>query len=411
MPSVCLYFKIHQPYQLKKYAVQDIGSNHNYEDMVADEANINRVSDESYLRTNNLILELIKSTNKRFKVSYSISGTTLDLLQKYRPDVIESFKELIDTGCVEILAETYFHSLSFLYSKKEFERQVKKHSELVQHLFGKKTSVFRNTELIYNNQLAAHIASLGYKGILCEGVDRLLNGRSPNKVYASTGIETDFTLLLRNAGLSDDIAFRFGEENWNEHPLTAEKFAEWIHKHTEDTKLLNLFMDYETFGIHKKDTTGIFDFLQALPHEILKNESWKFNTPSEAIDAYFPEDFYNVAQTISWKDKSKECCVWCENMMQNNTLKKIYSLEKMVSQSSDEKLKEMWGRLQAADYFYFMADESCHHQWYHNHNHYQSAKEVYHSYTNILTDFEITLIQKALKTTQPFHNTSVGVLY
>ncbi len=411
MPSVCLYFKIHQPYQLKKYNVTEIGNSHCYEDAVADEANINVVSDESYVRTNRLIYEVIQSANKQLKVNYSISGLTLDLFKKYRPDILESIRLLINTGCVEILGETYYHSLSFLYSKKEFERQVKKHSKLVEDLFGVKPLVFRNTELVYNNQLAKNIAELGFKGILCEGIDRLLNGRSANKLYAAPGIENNFTLLLRNVGLSDDIAFRFGEQHWKEHPLTAEKFAEWIHNHAEDTQGINLFMDYETFGVHKHESTGVFDFLKALPGTILANPLWKFSTASELIDEYFPADIYDVPKTISWKDKSKECCVWCENMMQNNTLKKIYSLENMVLQSNDEKLKDIWGRLQSADYFYFMADDSCQHQWYSNHNNYQSAQEVYQSYKNILTDFEIILIQKALSAAQPSYYTSTGILY
>lgn len=411
MPSLCLYFKVHQPYSLKPYHAAEIDKVHCYEDAIADKNNINKVADECYLPANKILLEAIKASGNHFKVAFSISGVTIELLQKYRPDVLDSFRELVDTGCADIIGETYYHSLSFLHSEKEFERQVLKHRESIENIFGIPPVVFRNTELIYNNQLAATIAALGFKGILCEGIDRLLQGRNENKLYAAPGIENDFSVLLRNMQLSDDIAFRFAEEGWDKHPLTAGKFAEWIFLHPADTQVINIFLDYETFGIHKPAVTGIFDFLKALPAAMLNNSEWKFSTPAEAVDEYYPTDIYDVEKTISWKDQEKESCVWCENMMQNNTLKKVYSLARLVMQSDDEHIKNTWGRLQAADYFYYMNDSACSGISRRYQNPFSSAQQVFQYYSRILTDFEISLIKKALGRNAAFQYSSVGLLY
>lgn len=407
MPALCVYFKVHQPYRLKKYSVEEISTSHCYENAAADEASINEIADTCYLPANDIILSAIKKHDKNFKVSFSISGTTIELLQRYRPDVIVSFKSLVETGCVEILAETYFHSLSSLHSKDEFKRQVQKHTRAIKNIFGYNPRVFRNTELIYNNSIAKQVADLGYAGILCEGVERLLCGRNINKLYAVPGLE-NFGLLLRNASLSDDIAFRFDDINWSEHPLTAEKFAEWMHAHPLDTEAINLFFDYETFGAHKKKDSGIFDFLEALPAAVLANDAFYFSTPGAVMENNIPSDVYDVQQTISWSDREKQCCVWCENMMQNNTLKKIYSLEKIVNESGDLRMRDVWGRLQAADYFYYMADKHDAGKYI---NPFDSAEEVFGYYNNIVTDFEITLIQKELEKNKQQFYPHKGTLY
>lgn len=392
--TVCLYFKVHLPFSLKAYTQQQVGLSHCYEDTVTDEMVMNKLADECYLPANKVILSIIQRAAGSFKISFSISGTALELMLQYRQDVIESFRELVKTGYVEILAETYYNSLSFLYSKKEFDRQLEKHGLLIQKLFQFHTAVFRNTELIHNDKLAAHISELGYKGVLCEGSAKILKGRTPNKLYASPG-NGDFGLLLRNPRLSDDIAFRFDDKGWAEYPLTAGKFAEWIHSHPEDTEVINLFMDYETFGIHKKPDTGIFDFLNALPEEVLKKDGFTFSTPSDIINDYYPRDIYHVPDIISWDDHSASCCIWSENAKQNNTLKKIYALEKLVQQSDDNNLRETWGRLQAADYVYFMSDNnrnSCKYL-----NPFNSPQEVYDYFKNIMTDMEISLVNEQLR--------------
>ncbi|MEO6719178.1 MAG: glycoside hydrolase family 57 protein [Ferruginibacter sp.] len=410
MPSITLYFKIHQPYSLVEYGFNDIEVQHSYNDLEATKKNISHIADECYLPSNKILLELLRSSNEKFKIAFSISGITLEILEQYRPDVLKSFRRLVRTGCVEILAETYYNSLSWLHSKKEFERQVAKHDVAVKRLLGTAPVVFRNTELIYSNELAKYIANLGYKGILCEGLQRILKNRTPNQVYASPG-NGDFGVLLRNVNLSDDIAFRFDDVNWNEYPLTAEKFAQWIHSHHGAETNINLFMDYETFGIHKKKETGIFDFLKAFPEKVLADDNFKFTTPSEVLQYNYPKDIYDVPTTISWEDKSKENCVWCENTQQNNTLKKIYSIENTVYANGDDANIETWGRLQCADYIYNMNVESPgHKQNIGSEATSQSAATAYRNYTNILTDFEVTLIRNNLKKYKQ-HSTLINNLY
>jgi alpha-amylase len=413
MPSISFCFRVHQPYRLKKYEFKNIGLQHSYDDAAANAAAINTVADECYLPANEIILSQIKKSDGKFRVAFSISGTVLELLQHYRPDVIDSFKKLIQTGCVEILAETYNNSLSWLHTKKEFTAQIEKHGLLVKELFNVQPLIFRNTELIYNNELANFIATAGYKGILCEGLNKILKGRTANQTYTAPG-NGDFGLLLRNVELSDDIAFRFGEIGWSQHPLTAEKFAEWIHRHTSaDTCNINMFFDYETFGIHKKKGTGIFDFLQHLPNAVLANPEFKFKTPTEALDNCYPKDVYDVSKTISWEDKTNDCCLWTDNVMQHNTIRKIYSLENMVLKSENEKTIDTWRKLQSADYFYFMsAHQRCEGDAYHLLNPFACPKEAYDTYNNILTDFEISIIKTGIKSTQvKFSNSPQSFLY
>lgn len=396
MPTVSLSFKIHIPYRLQQINPGTIGNCTNYFDSIANKLAADKFSDECYLPANKILHSLIKSNNGKFRIAFSISGTAIELLQEFRPDVIQSFRQLAKTGCVDFFAETYYNSLSWLHSKNEFHRQVEKHHDLVSELFGIEPTVFRNTELIYNNDLAKFIAAMGYKGILCEGLERILQGRTPNHIYAAPG-NGDFGVLLRNVPLSDDIAFRFDNPDWNEQPLTAEKYAGWLHSQKENISNINLFFDYETFGIHKKADTGIFEFLENLPSNVLANENWKFVTPSEAIDIGYPKDIYNVPQTISWEDKGKECCVWCENVMQNNTLRKIYSIETMVKKSNIPGAIERWGRLQGADHFYFMCDDGrASNDTYRLLNPFRNAEEAYKNYKNAVTDFEIKIIQKGL---------------
>ena len=401
MTSVCLYFKVHQPYRFKKYQLEDITVCNNYEDRIADEENIIRLADNCYLPANEILYRRIVEQQGKFTVSFSVSGIILELFMKYRPDVIKSFKKLAATGCVEFLAETYYHSLSSLHSQAEFKRQVSMHTELVTRLFGIAPKVFRNTELIHSNRIAGHVASMGFKGILCEGIERILQGRTANQVYAVPDV-TELGLLLRNAALSDDIAFRFDDQNWNEHPLTADKFVDWLCSHPEDTEVINLFMDYETFGIHKKKESGIFDFLDTLPVVVSERNELRFATPSEILEDHLPRHTYDVPQTISWEDNSDASCVWCENMMQNNTLKKIYSIEAMALDSDCEKSVDMWGRLQSADHFYYMAEKTDKTEVVKYLNPFTTPREAYQSYTNLVTDFEISLIKKQVNRYKKF---------
>ncbi len=396
MASVSLSFKVHIPYRLKKFTPEAVGIYDSWLDEQSCKSAVNKLADECYLPTNMIISSLINEQKGNFKVAFSFSGTVLELLQKHRPDVIKSFKLLVNTGCVEIFSETYYHSLSWLHSTNEFKRQVQQHDELIKLLFGVEPSVFRNTELIYSNELAKFIAEMGYKGILCEGLERILNGRTPNQIYAAPG-NGDFGLLLRNVRLSDDIAFRFDDLTWNEQPLTAVKYAGWLHNQKENIYSVNLFFDYETFGIHKTADTGIFEFLKYLPAAILADENWKFVTPSEALENGYPKDIYDVPHTISWEDKEMLSCVWSENVMQNNTLRKIYSLENMVNDSTMPGAMEWWGSLQSADHFYYMCNDGrTENDTYRLLNPFASGEEAFENYKNAVADFEIKLIQRGL---------------
>jgi alpha-amylase len=396
MPSVSLSFKVHIPYRLKKFAAGSVGAYETWFDEQACRSAVDKLADECYLPANQVIHSLIRENKTKFNIAFSISGTAIELLQKHRPDVINSFRQLAKTGCVEFFSETYYHSLSWLHSKNEFQRQVQLHHDLIRLLFGIEPVVFRNTELIYNNELAKLISEMGYKGILCEGLETILNGRSPNHTYASPG-NGDFGLLLRNVRLSDDIAFRFDDSGWNEQPLTAEKYAGWLHNQHETTCTVNLFLDYETFGIHKKAGSGILQFLNHLPSAVLSNEDWMFVTPSAALGNCYPKDIYDVPEAISWEDKEMVSCVWSENMMQNNTLRKIYSLENMVNRSTMPGAMEWWGSLQSADHFYYMCNDGrTESDTYRLLNPFKSGEEAFENYKNAVADFEIKLIQHGL---------------
>ncbi len=403
MSTLSLSFKIHIPFRLNNFLQGDSSPAENLIHKEAERAIIDRLSDECYIPANKILLAAIQLHQQKFKLSLSISGSAMELLQAYRPDVILSFKELVNTGCVEIFAETYYNSLSCLWSKKEFKRQLEKHSILVTQIFGAEPMVLRNTELIHNNDLAKFAAGLGYKGIFCEGLEKILQGRTPNHCYASPG-NGDFGLLLRNVSLSDDIAFRFDDLCWSEHPLTAEKYASWVHSHA-DVSNINIFMNYETFGVHKKKETGIFAFLENLPAAILKNDQWQFATPCEVLENFYPKDIYDAPTTISWKDKEIECCVWCENMMQNNMLKKVYGLEETLNKNGTLEDWDFWGHLQSADHFYYMSNDGrTANDAYHELNPFDSAEAAYKNYLDIITGFEIKLIQHGLSKFKSDHH-------
>ena len=281
MVSICFYFQVHQPFRLRKdYTFFDIGANHFYEDDDANREICNKVSSKCYVPANRMMLDLIHEFKGDFKISYSISGTALDQFRKYNPEVLDLFRELNDTGCVEFINETYYHSLSFIFSRKEFRKQVVKHRQTIKDLFGKEPVTFRNTELIYNNELASVIEEMGFATILAEGANRILGWRTPNFVYQPAGTYK-IKLLLKNYRLSDDIAFRFSNRAWAEWPLPAERYVQWLHSAAGNGETVNLFMDYETFGEHQWEDTGIFHFFRDLPGKVLSHPDFTFNTPSE----------------------------------------------------------------------------------------------------------------------------------
>ncbi|HEV8506276.1 MAG TPA: glycoside hydrolase family 57 protein [Chitinophagaceae bacterium] len=390
--SVCLYFRIHQPSHLSTFNQNQVGIDHDYFNKSLDRQVIDKLADECYLPANDIVLSNIMRTKSKFRVNYSISGIVLELLLKYRPDVIASFNDLVRTGAVEILAETYHNSFSCLYSKTEFEKQVENHSQLIQKIFGLRPAVFRNTELLHNNEIAQHIYQLGFKGIICEGLERTLRGRSANKIYAAPNTG-EFGILLRNPGLSDDIAFRYDDKNWTAYPLADDKFAGWIHSHPQNDQVINLLLDYDTLGIHKKKDTGIFNFLDQLPKAVLNHENFQFSTASEIIEQYYPQDIYDIPLTVSWQSNSEASFQWFENARQGYALKKIYSLEKFINNSSNDVLIDSWKNLQSADYIIAMADRDHGGKFLTPF----MSQDAHEHYKNIVLDLEIRLIKEQLK--------------
>lgn len=382
MASVCFYFQVHQPFRLRRYSVFDV--DHRYFDDAHNAEICRKVARKCYLPANHLMLELIRLHEGRFRISYSVTGVALDQFEQYCPEVIDTFKRLADTGCVEFLSETYYHSLGFLYSRDEFCAQVALHRRRLMDLFGLRPSVFRNTELIYSNDVAHMAAQLGYKGVLCEGADHLLGYRSPTFLYRPPACPS-VSLLLKNYRLSDDIAFRFGNRAWAEWPLTADKFAHWVNQVNGNGFTVNLFMDYETFGEHQWAETGIFDFMYHLPGAVMRYRDNDFKTPSQVIDAYPPAGEYDVPHFISWADTERDLSAWLGNAMQSNALNEIYRIEGMVKAAGDAELLNDWRRLQTSDHFYYMctkyfADGDVHKYF----NPYESPYDSYINFMNVL---------------------------
>jgi alpha-amylase len=399
MPSICFYFQVHQPFRIKNYSFFDIGNSHEYEDDQKNREIMNKVADKCYIKTNEKMLDLIQRHKGKFKISYSISGTAIEQFEKYRPDVLESFIRLANTGCVEFLSETYYHSLSFIYSKDEFKRQIEKHAAVIKKYFNQEPKVFRNTELIYNNELGAFIENMGYQGIICEGADRLLNGRSPNFVYRNP-ISENIKLLLKNYRLSDDIAFRFSDKGWAEYPLTADKFKNWVHEIAGNGEVINLFMDYETFGEHQWESTGIFNFLDQLPAEILKHPDFNFKTPSEIIESFPARDIYDVHGFSSWADTERDLSAWLSNSMQEEALKQIYSIEKEVLSCGNTDIINVWQRLQTSDHYYYMCTKFWNDGDVHKYfSSFDSPYDAYLHFMNVFSDLECEVknIQKKAK--------------
>lgn len=393
MSSICLYFQVHQPLRVKRYRVFDVGQDHEYfndnsETDLNNEKILRKVATKSYFPANEIILNLLRK-HPHFKVSYSFSGVFLEQAEQYYPEVLESFQKIFETGKAEVLSETYHHSLAFFYSKLEFEKQVGKHKRLVKKLFGQTPKVFRNTELAYNNELAKWAEDAGYKGILAEGWDHVLGWRSPNFIYKPAGTKK-IKLLLKNYKLSDDIAFRFSEKSWSQWPLTSEKFAQWINSINGNGQVVNLFMDYETLGEHQWADTGIFDFLEKFPEEVLKHPDNEFLKISEAIKKYPIMDTVDVPHVLTWADSERDLSAWVGNRIQISAIEKVYNLEDRVISTRSRKLIEDWRRLQTSDHFYYMCtkwfSDGDVHKYF---NPYDSPYDAFISYMNALKDLEL----------------------
>ena len=400
MASVCFYFQVHQPYRIKKYRIFDIGKGNEYFNDRSDcdlnnEKVLLKVAGKSYLPTNKLLLDLLKK-HPEFKISFSFSGVFLDQLEEFSPETLLSFQELVDTGQVEVLSETYYHSLSFLYSREEFKKQVERHKRKIKKIFNVTPEIFRNTELIYNNDLAWEVEQMGYKGILAEGWDDILGWRSPNFLYSTPGTKK-IKLMLKNYKLSDDIAFRFSNKGWGEHPLTAPKFSNWVNAVNGNGNVVNLFMDYETFGEHQWEDTGIFNFLKALPAELLKHPDNDFVTPSEALEKYNTVVVLEMSHFVSWADMERDLSAWLSNDIQHDAIQKLYNLEKEVLATEDSSIIEDWRRMQTSDHFYYMCTKYFNDGDVHKYfSPYDSPYEAFISFMNAMSDLKLR-IEKAKK--------------
>lgn len=384
-----MYFQIHQPFRFRRYRFFEIGNEHYYYDDYLNESILSKVSEKSYLPANKIMLDLIEKNKGKFRLTYSISGIALDQFELYAPEVLDSFKKLADTGQVEFLAETYAHSLVALKSKDEFAKQVNQHKARIKELFGVEPKVFRNTELIYSDEIGEMVADLGFNAMLTEGAKHVLGWRSPNFLY-NNAIDPKLKILLKNFRLSDDIAFRFSNKSWPEYPLTAEKYAKWLNDINKKEEIVNLFMDYETFGEHQWADTGIFEFLKALPQAVLKNTKFTFSTPSDIIENFQPVGAVNVPYPISWADEERDLTAWLGNPLQEQAFNKLYDLLDKVNQIDDSKLQKDFHYLQVSDHFYYMATKFFSDGDVHSYfNPYSSPYEAFINYMNILSDFEI----------------------
>lgn len=391
MKTICFYFQVHQPMRLKRYRFFNIGRDHEYLDDPANRSIMQKVARKCYLPMNALLLRLIKDSKGAFRVSFSMSGLAVEQFREFAPEVLDSFRELAATGCVEFLGETYAHSLASLIDADEFAEQVKAHSNMIKREFGQKPRAFRNTELIYSDTIAETVAGLGFKTMLAEGARHVLGWKSPNFVYAAA-LNQKLRLLLRNYKLSDDIAFRFSNRGWNEWPLTTEKFVDWLADDTMAGEVINLFMDYETFGEHQWADSGIFDFMKHLPKTALKTRKLEFATVSEASAGHHPEAILSSPYPMSWADEERDVTAWLGNELQDEAFSKLYALRPKVQAAAQPGLDHVWNFLQCSDHFYYMATKWLSDGHVHNYfNPYDSSYEAFINYMNVLADFSIEL--------------------
>lgn len=394
MLNVVFYFQVHQPYRLRHVNVLDIGKNTDFFDEQLNRQVMQKVAQKCYLPTNKLLLSLIQNLEGRFKIAYSITGTAIQQFKEYSPETLDSFKALVDTGCVELLGETYYHSLAYLYDTNEFLDQVAMHRDLMKSEFGYYTETFRNTELIYQDSLSDIVFEIeGFKTIITEGADRILQWRTP--LYAYKNYSKDINLLLKYYELSDDIAFRFSNRDWPEFPLTVDKFINWIDHLTLAEKenrnqFLNLFMDYETFGEHQWAETGIFEFMKHFPTEVLKRTHLGFATPREAPAlANYQQEALSFPEPVSWADEERDLSAWLENDMQKNAIETLYRLLGQIKQKGDPHLLDIARKLSTSDHFYYMSTKYFQDGDVHKYfSPYDSPDQAYIYYINALADLE-----------------------
>jgi len=386
MKAICFYFQIHQPFRLKRYRFFDIGNDHYYFDDFANDDIITRIAQHSYIPAAESLLRMIEQSGGKFKCAISITGTALEQCEMYVPELIDLLKKLAATGCVEFMAETYAHSLASLIDPDEFAKQVEVHSRKIEELFGQKPKVFRNTELIYSDDIAPQIYAMGFKGVITEGAKHILGWKSPNYVYAAA-TQPKLKMLLKNSKLSDDIAFRFSNPEWDAYPLTADKYIDWIAQTPSDEQIVNLFMNLETFGELQARESGIFQFLEALPR-FAAERSIEFWTPSETIKKLKPVGELSVMHPISWADEARDTSAWLGNALQNEAFNKLYSVAERVRLCDDRRIKQDYWYLQASDHLFYMSTKHKGDGEVHSHfSPYATPYEAFTNYMNVLSDF------------------------
>ena len=387
--SICLYFQVHQPTRLRLYRFFDIGKDSHYYDDFTNRTILHRVAQRCYLPMNKILLDLVRKHGGDFKVTFSITGSALEQFDRYEPEVIDSFKELATTGCVEFLAETYYHSLASLANEGEFKHQVEKHVKAIEDHFGVTPKAFRNTEMIYSDSIGKQVYDLGFKTMLTEGAKHILGWKSPDYIYTDP-LQKHLKLLLRNYSLSDDIAFRFSDRGWEDWPLTGEKFLSWLK--ATDGDIVNLFMDYETFGEHQKEASGIFDFMKYLPDILLEDGSFEFTTPTQAARKLKAVGDIDVPDPISWADEERDVTAWLGNELQQDAFNKLYEQAEKLALLNDPVLWEEFGHLQESDHLYYMSTKFFSDGEVHRYfNPYNTPYEAFINYMNALSDFIIRI--------------------
>jgi len=391
MKTICLFFQVHQPFRHRRYRFFDIGNDHYYYDDYSNDAIMRKIADKSYLPGNELFLDLIDKLEGKLKIAFSITGTALEQFELYAPEVIDSFRDLAKTGCVEFLSETYSHSLSALKDIDTFKDQVKQHDEKIFGLFGQKPRVFRNTEMIYSNDIGEEVLKMGYPAMLTEGAKQILGWKSPNFLYVNAA-NPRLKVLMRNFKLSDDLAFRFSNKNWSEYPLTAEKYINWLLNLDKSEEVINLFLSYDTFGEKQAAESGIFQFISAFTEQVVKSDQLVFATPSEVVNLLQPVSAVNVPGSISWADEERDLTAWLGNEMQKEAFNKLYELSKRMKRCKDQDLLKDWNYLQASDHFYYMSTKhSLDGNINRSENPFDSPYEAFINYMNVLSDFKLRL--------------------
>ena len=389
--NVMLYFQVHQPRRLRPMRFFDIGSDGGCFDDNLNRSIMERVAASCYLPANAMLLKLIKK-NPEIRVTFSISGITLEQFENYTPEVLDSFRMLADTGCVEFLCETYYHSLASLMPGHEFEIQALKHAEAIEKYFGKRPAVFRNTELIYNDEIGKRVCMLGFNGIFTDGIQQVVkNNKSVHQMYVHPS-EPDLKIFLRDFLLSDDIAFRFSQHG---DKLTAERYIAWLNEIPPYDKVVTIAMDYETFGEHQKKETGILDFLRSLLTKLARSPHHRMMTPSEAITALNPHSTLSVPEHVSWADHERDLSAWLGNDMQKDAFKSLTKMDRTVKSLANPEVLKKWRQLQTSDHFYYMSTKNGSDGTVHNYfSPYPSPYEAFINYMNVLTDFSVQLDMK-----------------